>query len=184
MSSGNRISEIIHDTNKLFRSKTTDIELETVSIHQLARDMWDQLETSRAELVIEDQIAVECDPGQCKLLFENLFKNSIEHNDEPLTITIGSVESGTGFYVCDTGSGIPPDIRDNIFQHGYSGEGSSGIGMTIVSTVVERHDWSIDIDDEYTEGAKFNIKGVTQSEVPETGIENTGAENKGVESFL
>ena len=41
--------------------------------------------------------------------------------------------------VSDTGSGIAPDLLPHIFEKGCSGDGGSGIGLSIVKKIIEDH---------------------------------------------
>ena len=49
--------------------------------------------------------------------------------------------------VIDNGSGIPEDIRDHIFDPFVSGRnGGSGLGLTMVASVVADHGGMIEVD--------------------------------------
>jgi len=94
-------------------------------------------------------------------LFENLFRNAIEHNDGTVTLTVGQLDStdGDGFFVADDGSGIPADQRDRIFDHGYTmDDESTGFGLSIVADIVDAHDWDITVAESEGGGARFEIR--------------------------
>ncbi|MFB6165974.1 MAG: PAS domain S-box protein [Haloarculaceae archaeon] len=90
--------------------------------------------------------------------------------DPALTVHVGPVTGpdGTveGFYVEDDGTGIPPEERERIFEHGYSSESDgTGLGLVIVQGIVEAHGWEIratesERHDGSTPGARFEITGV------------------------
>ena len=63
-----------------------------------------------------------------------------------------------GFYVEDTGPGIPADDRDRVLETGYttSADGT-GLGLSIVSTVVEAHGWHLELGESEEGGARFEI---------------------------
>jgi two-component system nitrogen regulation sensor histidine kinase GlnL len=49
--------------------------------------------------------------------------------------------------ICDTGPGIPEDIREKIFNPLVSGrEGGSGLGLTIAQTYINQHQGIIECD--------------------------------------
>jgi signal transduction histidine kinase len=65
-----------------------------------------------------------------------------------------------GFYVEDSGPGIPPEKRDEVFEQGYSGDTGTGLGLAIVGRITEAHDWSVDIRESPEGGARFEFRGV------------------------
>ncbi|MFC6764486.1 PAS domain S-box protein [Natrinema soli] len=89
---------------------------------------------------------------------------------EPVVVTVGSLEAGdhatgnetrpNGFYVEDTGPGLPAD-RESLFEFGYTTEADgTGLGLAIVDGIVTAHDWSITARDGSSGGARFEIDGV------------------------
>lgn len=59
--------------------------------------------------------------------------------------------------VMDTGEGIPPEAVPHIFEKGYSGDGGSGIGLTICRDVVQHHGGTLTLEATGTEGTTFCI---------------------------
>lgn len=111
-----------------------------------------------AKLQVHTDLELTADPEQLRTLFENLFRNAIEHGGTDVTIQVGTLAEGNGFYVADDGSGIPSEERDHIFEAGVSyGDGGTGLGLSIVKRVVEAHGWSIAIADSESGGARFEI---------------------------
>jgi signal transduction histidine kinase len=101
-----------------------------------------------------------------RTLFENLLRNAVEHTDPPLTIRVGTLDPGKddtgGFFVEDTGTGIPPETRDQMLEHGYSTrEDGTGFGLSIAQEIVEAHGWQIQIRASEERGARFEITGVS-----------------------
>jgi len=105
------------------------------------------------------EFQIQADHGQLQALFENLFRNAIGHGGNGVTIRIAPINDG--FYVEDTGTGIPKEQRENIFEHGFStGYGGNGVGLTIVSRIANQHGWSIELSEEACGGARFEFTGV------------------------
>ena len=92
-------------------------------------------------------------------MFENLFRNAVEHGGADVTVTVGKLDSG--FYIEDDGSGIPSSERDDIFETSYSGsEAGTGFGLSIVKRIVTAHGWAIRVTDGTDGGARFEITDV------------------------
>jgi signal transduction histidine kinase len=68
--------------------------------------------------VIKTGRTVEADKSRLKRVFENLFRNSVEHGGQEVTVTVGT--HSEGFYVADDGPGIPAEDPEGVFDAGYS----------------------------------------------------------------
>lgn len=169
-----RIERIIEDILTLARAGETVEDPEQVTLADVARASWDTTETEAAdiELQVPESVTVTADSARLRHVFENLFRNAIEHNGSPLTVRVGLVGSAdatgettaSGFYIADDGGGIPEDERDDVFSHGYSSsDEGTGFGLSIVVDVVDAHGWDIRVTESDDGGAQFNITGVTIS---------------------
>jgi signal transduction histidine kinase len=71
------------------------------------------------------------------------------------------VIDGDGFYVADTGPGIPESQRDAVFEPGEtSNSDGTGFGLTIVKRVAEAHGWDVQVVDGADGGARFEFTDV------------------------
>jgi len=166
-----RMETIIEDTLTLAREGKFVESREELSLERLARACWRSVETGDGTLVVEDDETLRGDGDKLRHLFENTFRNAVEHratspesgaDDAAPTIWVGSTEAG--FYVEDDGPGIPPDERDQVFEYGYSTEGGSGFGLSIVETIVRAHGWRIRVTDGRAGGARFEVDTEGESE--------------------
>jgi signal transduction histidine kinase len=156
-----RMDELIGDLLTLAREGRAVDELTPVSLEATAREAWQQVETADARLVTGADITLTADGRRLKQLFENLFRNAIEHGGPEVTVTVGDLVDGKGFYVADDGSGIPEEEREAVFEHGYtSSEDGTGFGLAIIRTIVEAHGWSVGLAESEDGGARFEITGV------------------------
>ncbi len=97
-----------------------------------------------------------------------------------VTVEIGRLENGTGFYVQDDGPGIPEDERDQVFEPGYStSEEGTGFGLAIVKEIVDAHGWRVAVAE--AEGSKTDGQAPDASEVGEAGevVESDGGDGRG-----
>ncbi|MFC6975114.1 sensor histidine kinase [Halomicroarcula sp. GCM10025709] len=169
-----RMQRLIDDLLSLAREGETVSEVEAVEIATVAELAWGSIDAPEVTLDIESDAVVEADPSRLQQLFENLFRNAIEHgstggrpetDDAPEhgaadgTITVGTLDRG--FYVVDDGPGIPEDQRDRVFEQGYSTQANgTGFGLNIVADIVAAHDWSVSVTDGEEGGARFEVTGV------------------------
>ena len=157
-----RIQELITDLTTLARHGVPDENHESVSVSEVAHDSWELIDTRSATLST-DPCTVDGDASQIMALFENLFRNAVGHGGADVTVRVGPLADG--FYVEDTGDGIPVDERDTVFEHGYTtGYSGSGIGLTIVSRIAQAHNWDVILTDSTEGGARFEFRAKRSAE--------------------
>ncbi|UPW00867.1 PAS domain-containing sensor histidine kinase [Halorussus gelatinilyticus] len=155
-----RADAIIDDVLALAREGTSVIDLTSVDIAAVATDAWESVETGDAALDVEDECIVTADAGQLSRLFENLFRNSVEHGGDGVRIRVGRL-GDAGFYVADDGAGIPADRRDSVLEWGYSSTGDgTGFGLAIVRQIAEAHGWETAVTESEDGGARVEFRNV------------------------
>ncbi len=114
-----------------------------------------------ATLEIRGAGTLDCDPSRIREALENLFRNAVDHGGDGVTITVGLLDDGRGFYIEDDGPGIPPEKRGAVFDRGHTTSAhGTGFGLAIVEQIVQAHDWEIAVTDGADGGARFEITGV------------------------
>ena len=124
------------------------------------------LQARRIELVqqVDSQAStVVGDPDRLEQAIQNLAANALRHTPEGGTITVSAERVGGDIRisVSDSGSGIAPEQLPQIFDRFYKGDasrksaGGSGLGLSIVKAIVERHGGTITARND--EGAVFEI---------------------------
>ncbi|MDY7081989.1 MAG: HAMP domain-containing sensor histidine kinase, partial [Halobacteria archaeon] len=154
-----RMDNMISDVLTLARDGQSVDETESLELDSVTEEAWGNVDTADAELENEARAIVEGDERRLLRLLENLFRNSVEHNDDTVTVRVGVFEDG--FYVEDDGEGIPEDKMEYVLEQGYttSDEGT-GLGLSIVKGIVEAHDWELSVGESDEGGARFEIKNV------------------------
>jgi len=156
-----RMESLIEDILTLARERDDVETTEGVPLVRLATHCWETVPTADATLRTDTERTVRADPSRLKQLFENLYRNAVEHGGEDVTVTVGDLADGTGFYVADDGPGIPESDRETVFDAGYStADGGSGFGLNIVTEIVEAHGWEIEVTESESGGARFDIRNV------------------------
>jgi PAS domain S-box-containing protein len=155
-----RMDTIIEDTLTLAREGNTVADTESLSITDFTRRCWEMVDTTNATLTVEEEFTIEGDPDRLRHVFENLFRNAVEHGGEGVTVRVGR-GGPRSIYVEDDGPGIQPDEGDAVFDPGYSTSGGTGFGLTIVNRMVEAHGWGIRVTEGADGGARFEFTGVS-----------------------
>jgi signal transduction histidine kinase len=158
--SHDRMGRIVDDVLALARDGGTVEQPEPVSLADVVRDAWAQVETADATLTCELDRTVSGDRGQLQRSFENLFRNAVEHGGRTVSVTVDELDDGSGFFVADDGPGIPDAEREAILDSGHSGADGTGLGLAIVDTVVRAHGWTVAITDSAPGGARFEVRDV------------------------
>ena len=159
-SAHDRIERLIEDLLTLARGETTIENAEEIDLESITTEAWGYVDTEEATLTVADGVpTVTGDAGRLTQLFENLFRNAVEHGGADVKVTVGQLDEDHGFYVEDTGSGIPKERRDDVFNHGVtSSEGGTGFGLSIVADIAKAHDWTVSVTDGTNGGARFEFK--------------------------
>lgn len=99
-----------------------------------------------------------------KILFENLIYNALSFTrfDGKITISPKITENWVQIAVTDTGVGIAQEDIPRVFCRFFSGREdqreNSGIGLTIVKTIIEEMGGEVTVDSTLGKGACFTIK--------------------------
>lgn len=122
------------------------------------------LETSQAP----ELTTVRADPNRLEQALQNLVSNAVRHTPEGgrVTVSVRPVDTGVQIVVEDTGPGIPPEHLGRVFDRFYKVDFSrtgtahpsgSGLGLSIVRAIVERHGGTITAGNVPNGGARFAI---------------------------
>ncbi|WP_267639692.1 hybrid sensor histidine kinase/response regulator [Haloarchaeobius amylolyticus] len=155
-----RIETLIDDLLTLAREGQRVEETEPVDLCRVAEAAWQTIESDDASLSVPGaEYVVEADEPRLRQLFENLFSNAVAYGGDSVRVEVGSLDGDDdGFYVADDGPGIPPEEREDVFEHGYStADEGTGFGLSIVESIAEAHGWSIDVTEGEDGGARFEV---------------------------
>jgi two-component system, NtrC family, sensor histidine kinase HydH len=112
---------------------------------------------------------IPADPQLCERVFVNLITNAFQametqdgSNEKKLRLAIAPEEShgepGVGVIVEDTGPGVPPESREQIFNPFFTSKKDGvGLGLSIVAKIVDDHRGSIRLEDNSPHGARFHV---------------------------
>jgi len=113
--------------------------------------------------------AVTCNPGQINQVLSNLLHNAaqaVEQGGE-ITIKTWAEQNLVCIAISDTGPGIPPEIRERLFEPFFTtrevGKGA-GLGLSIAYDIIKKHNGEITVKSELGKGSCFTVRlPVTES---------------------
>lgn len=105
---------------------------------------------------------VKLDVRRSKRALLNIVGNAIEATPEGGRVNVSAVRRPPDTFdviVADTGTGIPADKLDTIFEPFFSTKGSkgTGLGLPVTKKIIEEHGGTIDIQSKEGEGTTFTI---------------------------
>jgi PAS domain S-box-containing protein len=189
-----RMGVLIDDMLALARAGERVGDIEALDLGTVAETAWENVDTDAATLTVETTLELRADRNRLQQLFENLFRNSVEHGSEgsrsasndagegatagdspgetasdAVTVTAADLADGAGFYVADDGPGIPGGPREQVFESGFSttAEGT-GFGLAIVDEVASAHGWTVSVTESTDGGARFEFRDIDESAVDAT----------------
>ena len=133
-----------------------------------AQARWvDRFEQAKIHLVVEDEPAVaEILPEECDSVLDNLIGNAFKHSPAGTTCTVRLWSDKTSAYisVSDQGPGVPPELRETVFERFTRGEasrnrqlGGFGIGLAVCKRIVESRGGHVSLQDSKI-GASFLVQ--------------------------
>jgi signal transduction histidine kinase len=102
--------------------------------------------------------------GDLARLVRNLLANAEHHAATRISVSLASGADTVRLVVADDGPGVAPELRDRVFDRFFRGDearahesGSTGLGLSIVRAVAERHGGTARLDDGGS-GATFVVE--------------------------
>jgi PAS domain S-box-containing protein len=112
--------------------------------------------------------------SELREVFVNLIVNAVDAMPTGGKLSIGSERHAERLRLqfADTGTGMPDDVRQKIFDPFFSTKGAqgTGLGLSVSYSIIERHEGSISVASELGRGTTFTIElpaAEVKSESPE-----------------
>jgi PAS domain S-box-containing protein len=160
-----RLDNIITQFLDALRARTP--KMAPGSINQI---MTETLELLRPEIENRGQRIIEklatnlpevpCDAAQIKQVFVNLIRNAMQamNRGGELKIETGSTSEAAYVGITDTGSGIPEEKLNQLFQPFFTTKKKgSGLGLMIVQRIIREHAGRIDVESKPGKGTTFRV---------------------------
>lgn len=113
-----------------------------------------------------EQLEIKCDPYAIERIMLNLLSNAIKftNNGGNINVIISLKDTNVCIKVNDDGIGIPPSMRDQIFDKFIQVDNAlnrkkegSGIGLSLVKSIVELHNGRVYLNSTRMRGSEFII---------------------------
>jgi PAS domain S-box-containing protein len=172
-----RMEALIDSLLQFSRVGRVELSNTDTDLNDVLRATLEPLQITLAEEGVEVRVprplpTLRCDRVRVREVFHNLIINGIKYNDKPHKwVEVGWQERDglPRLYVRDNGIGMPTKHHESIFRifkrlHGRDKYGGgTGVGLTIVKKIVERHGGSISVESKVGQGSTFRFS-MPQSE--------------------
>jgi signal transduction histidine kinase len=168
--SATRMRELIDDLLAFFSSARQSLKPKQIDMKSLVQNVADELllfETGRSiEVTIDDLPSATADPALLRQVWSNLLSNAVKYTRprEKASIHVeGELkEDEITYTVVDNGAGFDMKHSDKLFTgfhrlHSSSEFEGTGIGLSIVQRIVQRHDGRVWATAEVDNGATFHF---------------------------
>ncbi|MDX2028872.1 MAG: PAS domain S-box protein [Alphaproteobacteria bacterium] len=172
-----RMERLVDDLLYFSRLGRQDLAVQPTNLNEVVKDITSMMETTLTEtntvvIMPEPLPTIVCDLPRITEVFRNLITNAVKYNkSKDRRIEIGCTNAansndpksvpGRAFYVRDNGIGIPQQFHRDIFrifkrlnEEDDSVKGT-GVGLTFVQKIVERHGGRIWLDSKEGSGTTF-----------------------------
>jgi len=166
-----RLARLVEDLLSLSRLDRIPLHLQPMNVRAAAEEalstLFDSAEQRDVNLVLQapnDLPRAQADPDRIRQVFLNLIDNAIKHAPgSTVTVKLAPEDRAVRVEVSDDGPGIPADDLPHIFEPLYRGGQAapdtrgSGLGLTIVRTILDQHHAPISVNSASGLGATFTF---------------------------
>jgi len=160
-----RLQNSVLDMNRIIEdvldfARTTEIKKKKSSFLRILRLAINHVKFSYGILIHlpENDVSVSCDARKIEGVISNLINNSVHalEGQGEISITISTDSEFVTIQVKDSGSGIPTENLEKIFEPMFTTKKTgTGLGLVICKSIVEQHGGSISVSNKPT---TFTIK--------------------------
>ena len=148
MSSGSaRLRRLVADLLTAAKLQSSEFHMRSEPI-RLSRVLTDAVTMVRSSFPSADvrvagpsDLVVTADHDRLAQTLENLLLNALRHGEPPVVVTFGADDTTVRVRVCDSGTGVAPEMRSRLFERFSRGpaRGGTGLGLYIVRQLARAH---------------------------------------------
>ncbi len=166
IAAGNRVAEVVRSLKNFARLDEAEYQMADLregldsTLTLLRRDLGDRITVERQ---YGDIPKILCFPGELNQVFMNLIANAIQsvNGEGTVTIETSARDEGVCVSIGDTGTGIPPENLERIFDPGFTTHGVGvgvELGLSTSYNIVQKHGGSIEVESEVGRGSTFTVR--------------------------
>lgn len=162
---GSKLSDLI-DTLRLsikLDSKKQSLNFTKVNLYEIIKENTENIKVNYPNRTVkiygDKNIFIQVDNSLFSVVISNLIENAIKYSEDSITISFNK----TKIDVIDTGIGISKKnikkITNKFYRvHENSWNNSLGLGLFIVSNIIELHNFKLNIISQENKGSTFSIE--------------------------
>jgi two-component system OmpR family sensor kinase len=166
-----RMEKLVKDLLTLTRADSVAaLNFKPIDIKVIIEEYFKDLTENNSKRSVEfsglTSAVINCDEDSMRQLFSNISQNILRHTpvDSKVEIKITQNESHTEIVIDDSGPGIPLALRSQVFER-FSrldesrsrDTGGFGLGMSIIKSVVDKHNAQIFLEDSVFNGLRIRL---------------------------
>jgi len=168
LKSANNMSQLIEDLLQYSRSGRAEIVPQEINLSEMVVEVISDLRQSiyktDYEIIVQKDITILADPKMMRVVLNNILGNALKYSQKVANpeITFGSREMNGKLimYVQDNGAGFDMNKADALFKpfirlHASSEFQGTGVGLSTVKRILERHGGAIWVESLINKGTVF-----------------------------
>ncbi|MBD3315763.1 MAG: PAS domain-containing sensor histidine kinase, partial [Chitinivibrionales bacterium] len=165
-----KMESLIGDILSLSRVGRVELKKVDVDLSALVSKYLQELHSSqperKADFIIQAEVQVHADKALIRIALENLLRNAWKFTSKKAVTKIAFgcfvKEGETIYYIRDNGAGFDKKFARSIFEpfkrvHAEADFRGTGIGLSIVQRVIQRHGGNVWAEGEVGQGATFSF---------------------------
>jgi len=169
--SSNRLLRLVNQILDFRKFQEVDFEVSEIDISEFVKDIYNNFTEIANEKEIEfsfietvDGTKIWADKNRLEKIIMNLLSNAFKYtpNGKSIKVNISKDEKQVAIDIIDEGIGIAPDKLNKLFTRFTSfneinNNPSTGIGLSLVKELVEKHNGTVHLVSEPNKGSTFSI---------------------------
>ena len=166
-----RMERLVKDLLTLTKADSVaSLTYESLDIREIIEEYFKDLTANNSNRNVvfkgDAKALIRCDEDSMRQLFSNISQNILRHTpfDSNVEVVIKQSDSNTVIIIDDAGPGIPPSARNQVFER-FSrldesrsrDTGGFGLGMSIIKSVVDKHNGQIFLEDSVFNGLRIRL---------------------------
>ena len=166
-------ASVVSRLREFYRSNAAEVEMKPLDLAKIAaqvvtltRPRWrDQAQAAGATIEVRTEFSpvppVAGEESALREALTNLLFNAVDAMPQGGTLTLRTRRGSAGavLEVSDSGTGMTEEVRQHCLEPFYStkGERGTGLGLSMVFGIVQRHGGTIDIESQPGQGTTFRL---------------------------